>query len=365
MAKDFEGLFLAVTEQPYSRSLFAGRNNSRLWFVSFRLAMASVVENVPTTVSSAQINGSENIPTDPSSPNVSERIIICDDDLANLTTEKLTSLWNRQNAYIDSLEEKIQQLQSDLSRVENEKKEKLLECTRRENLLLLTVSCKERQISQLNEQLSDVRRLQLPNECQLRSTLLDPAVNLLFERMKKEVSEAKMKVEETENELSAWKFTPDSNTGKRLMAKCRMLYQENEELGKVISSGRFAKLEGELELQKELCGNIEKSQSEIEDLVLELEENNLALQSTIINFQNQIKELKESRPKESETSSKAAPDNTEEPSSQAVASVGKANESQEADEPPASNVQEDDASSAKEHKTNREDTHSLSTMDID
>jgi pre-mRNA-splicing regulator WTAP len=45
------------------------------------------------------------------------------------------------------------------------------------------------------------------------------------------------------------------------MAKCRLLYQENEELGKVISSGRIAKLEGELALQKSFSDEIKKSQS--------------------------------------------------------------------------------------------------------
>lgn len=53
----------------------------------------------------------------------------------------------------------------------------------------------------------------------------------------------------------------DSNTGKRLMAKCRLLYQENEELGKVVNSGRVAKLEGELALQKNFAEEVKKSQS--------------------------------------------------------------------------------------------------------
>lgn len=54
-----------------------------------------------------------------------------------------------------------------------------------------------------------------------------------------------------------------SNTGKRLMAKCRLLYQENEELGKVVNSGRVAKLEGELALQKNFSEEVKKSQSGI------------------------------------------------------------------------------------------------------
>ncbi|MRC57051.1 hypothetical protein GH877_30895, partial [Bacillus thuringiensis] len=75
-----------------------------------------------------------------------------------------------------------------------------------------------------------------PSAAKLRSMMLDPAVNLMFERMKKEVESCKEKLEQAQNDLAAWKFTPDSQTGKRLMAKCRMLLTENEELGKVISS---------------------------------------------------------------------------------------------------------------------------------
>lgn len=53
----------------------------------------------------------------------------------------------------------------------------------------------------------------------------------------------------------------NSNTGKRLMAKCRMLYQENEDLGKMITSGRLAKLESDLALQKSLTEEMKKAQS--------------------------------------------------------------------------------------------------------
>lgn len=127
-----------------------------------------------------------------------------------------------------------------------------------------------------------------PSAAALRSTLLDPAVNILIQKLRQELVTTKAKLEDTQNELSAWKFTPDrynckhyfvviseisnfdnlyvrflifSNTGKRLMAKCRLLYQENEELGRMISSGRIAKLEGELALQKSYSEEVKKSQS--------------------------------------------------------------------------------------------------------
>lgn len=128
---------------------------------------------------------------------------------------------------------------------------------------------------------------------QLRAAMLDPAVNLLFERMRREVDSMRSRLQETQNELSAWKFTPDSNTGKRLMAKCRLLYQENEELGKMISSGRMAKLEGDLALQRNFSEEMKKSQTEQDEFLLELDEEVEGMQSTIYLLQQQLREAKE------------------------------------------------------------------------
>lgn len=113
----------------------------------------------------------------------------------------------------------------------------------------------------LQNQMQELKASLVPTDAQLQQALLDPAVNLMFEEMRREVEKARTKVDEMQSELSAWKFTPDSNTGKRLMAKCRLLYQENEELGKVISSGRIAKLEGDLALQKSFSEEMKKSQA--------------------------------------------------------------------------------------------------------
>ena len=92
---------------------------------------------------------------------------------------------------------------------------------------------------------------------------------------------------------SAWKFTPDSVTGKRLMARCRQLLQENEEIGKMVTSGRLAKLEGELSMQKALCEEMKKNQVEMDDFVQELDDDMEGMQSTIYFLQQQLKEAKE------------------------------------------------------------------------
>lgn len=107
------------------------------------------------------------------------------------------------------------------------------------------------------------------------------------------MEETKKKMQETQDELSAWKFTPDSATGKRLMAKCRQLLQENEDLGKAISSGRLAKLENELAMQKALCAEMKKNQEEMDDFVQELDTDMEGMQSTIYFLQQQLKEAKD------------------------------------------------------------------------
>ena len=55
-------------------------------------------------------------------------------------------------------------------------------------------------------------------------------------------------------------FPLHSVTGKKLMAKCRTVIQENQELGKQISQGRVAQLEAEIALQMKRYEEIKTSQ---------------------------------------------------------------------------------------------------------
>ena len=45
------------------------------------------------------------------------------------------------------------------------------------------------------------------------------------------------------------------------MAKCRMLLQENEDLSKAVSTGKIAKLEGDVALEKKLVLEMKKSET--------------------------------------------------------------------------------------------------------
>lgn len=54
-----------------------------------------------------------------------------------------------------------------------------------------------------------MKATQAPSAAALRSALLDPAVNILIQKLRQELITTKGKLEDTQNELSAWKFTPD------------------------------------------------------------------------------------------------------------------------------------------------------------
>lgn len=222
------------------------------------------------------------------------------DDVSRLTPEQFSDLWQRQESYTSQLEHELSQLREGQGKL----RDQLLQATRRENILILRLASKDKVLMDLKENSGSVSGHNKQkngsaggaggnDSSVLQKALVDPAVNLVFDRMRKEVDEARSKVSEMESELSAWKFTPDSTTGKRLMAKCRLLYQENEELGKMISSGKVAKLEGELALQKNFAEEIKKSQSEIDDFLVELDEDFEGMQSTILGLQTQLKQVKD------------------------------------------------------------------------
>nr|CAG4643567.1 EOG090X0FYD [Ilyocryptus agilis] len=191
------------------------------------------------------------------------RVYITSEEKEKIDKEQLLELWSKQEAYLNWIEAQLSSAQSFGTRETDDKARQLMsqESLRRDNILLMRLNSKEQEMQDLLVQVQELKASQAASAISLRSSLLDPAVNLLIQHLRKELEKAKSALDETQNELSAWKFTPDSNTGKRLMAKCRLLYQENEELGRMISSGRLAKLEGDLALQRNFSEEMKKSQS--------------------------------------------------------------------------------------------------------
>ena len=64
-------------------------------------------------------------------------------------------------------------------------------------------------------QVHDLKQAQNSENSQLHQTLIDPAVNLVFERMKSQLTDYKDKLDQAQSDLSAWKFTPDRLAAQR------------------------------------------------------------------------------------------------------------------------------------------------------
>lgn len=225
-----------------------------------------------------------------------KRVELTNEQLENVSLEDLRSYWKQQDSYINYLESLNSNYEEErVSGKESEEKLKtqINELSLRERVLMRRLAAKEQDMQEYAGQLSELKLSQVPGNGALRNTLLDPAVNLLLQRLRQELADTRTRLDDTQNELSAWKFTPDSNTGKRLMAKCRLLYQENEELGAMVSKGRLAKLEGDLALQKSFSEEVKKSQSELDELLQDLDEDVEGMQSTIYYLQQELKKAKD------------------------------------------------------------------------
>ncbi|XP_063626097.1 uncharacterized protein LOC134797683 isoform X2 [Cydia splendana] len=221
---------------------------------------------------------------------IAARVVLTAHQLEAAAAETLRSAWSSQDSYIDHLETLNKQLEGSLEKakeVEDKIKQQYAESQHREKVLVRRLAAKEQEIQDYVSQITELKSSHA--SLNGRPTLLDPAVNVLILRLKQELTSTKTRLEETQNELSAWKFTPDSNTGKKLMAKCRLLHQENEDLGRMTSSGRIAKLEGDLALQKSFSEEVKKSQSELDDFIQELDEDVEGMQSTVLYLQQELR----------------------------------------------------------------------------
>lgn len=252
-------------------------------------------EETPSTTAGAPLTADES-QSIVSKTNFTTASSVTEADLDTLTPEQLKEAWREQRKYIQQLEQARQNDEHALRDLELK-----LEASggtaeshsNRENVLIMRLSAKEREIQILSAQIHELKAAQAPSTEAMKATLVDPATNLIMRRLRQELVEAKKKMQETQEELTAWKFTPDSVTGKRLMSKCRQLLQENEDIGKMISSGRLSKLESELAMQKTLCQAMKKNEQEMEEFVAELDTDMEGMQSTICFLQQQLKEAQE------------------------------------------------------------------------
>uniref|UniRef100_A0A3Q0RU21 Pre-mRNA-splicing regulator WTAP n=1 Tax=Amphilophus citrinellus TaxID=61819 RepID=A0A3Q0RU21_AMPCI len=142
-----------------------------------------------------------------------KKVRLSESDMKTLTREELCTRWKQHEAYVQVLEAKYADCNvfvQWLKESEEKLKQQQQESARRENILVMRLATKEQEMQECTTQIQYLKQVQQPSVAQLRSSMVDPAINLFFLKMKAELEQTKDKLEQAQNELSAWKFTPDS-----------------------------------------------------------------------------------------------------------------------------------------------------------
>ncbi|KAI8812791.1 hypothetical protein BJ742DRAFT_553197 [Cladochytrium replicatum] len=188
------------------------------------------------------------------------------------------------------LQKENQQLLETVARLTREKQQ----ARNREASLLFRLAKKEEEVQTLLTELQDQARQINPELDMTKRKLLDPTMSLLWKVMRNEVREKDEHIKQLEADLHGVQFTPNSITGKRLIAKIRALQTENEELGRLLSRGRIEQLTVEVVLHRKMVEQLKHTLQEANQLVVELDQEAETMQSTIFNLQARLKRFEES-----------------------------------------------------------------------
>ncbi|TXG55753.1 hypothetical protein EZV62_017066 [Acer yangbiense] len=129
-------------------------------------------------------------------------------------------------------------------------KEQLEKAKKKEAAFIVTFAKREQEIAELKSAVRDLKAQLKPPLMQARRLLLDPAIHEEFRRLKNLVEEKDKKVKELEENIAAVAFTANSKMGKAIMAKCKTLQEENDEIGRQNEEGETHQLQLKLALQK-------------------------------------------------------------------------------------------------------------------
>ncbi|CAN0901187.1 FKBP12-interacting protein of 37 kDa [Linum grandiflorum] len=179
-------------------------------------------------------------------------------------------------------------------------KEQLEKAKKKEAAFIVTFAKREQEIAELKSAVRDLRAQLKPPSMQARRLLLDPAIHEEFSRLKNLLEEKDKKVKELQDNMAAVNFTPQSKMGKMLMAKCKTLIEENEEIGTQAAEGKIHELGMKLALQKsqniELRIQYEGLHKQMEGLTNDVEKANEMvhiLQGKVGDKDAEIKQLKQ------------------------------------------------------------------------
>uniref|UniRef100_A0AA85IQP8 Uncharacterized protein n=1 Tax=Trichobilharzia regenti TaxID=157069 RepID=A0AA85IQP8_TRIRE len=120
------------------------------------------------------------------------------------------------------------------------------------------------------------------------NVLVDSSVNLILTRLLRVQRNFNNLVAANQSKLQSFTFTQNSQNGKRMMMRIRVLEHENEELANVNRAGRTARLETEIALRRAFVNDLKNAHSDMEYLVEEAESETEFVGNSLIMMQQRL-----------------------------------------------------------------------------
>ncbi|TGZ61549.1 hypothetical protein CRM22_007932, partial [Opisthorchis felineus] len=117
---------------------------------------------------------------------------------------------------------------------------------------------------------------------------IDSCVNLVLARLRRAQNNCHALVATSQTDLQSFTFTQNSQNGKRIMMRVRVLEQENEELANVRRTGRTARLETEIALRQKFLQDLKQTYSDMEYLVEEVENETEFIGNSLLVLQHRL-----------------------------------------------------------------------------
>ncbi|GFR51413.1 hypothetical protein Agub_g13701, partial [Astrephomene gubernaculifera] len=169
--------------------------------------------------------------------------------------------------------------------------EELRKLRRRDAALQMQLADRNLEALELRRELAAVSAAADPSVVQLKQLMLDPAVAREFSRLKGELEAAQAELATAREELTAVTFTQESKVGRQLMAKCRSLQEENEEMGRELAEGKAHLAEAAAALARSQAEDVKAAFQELEDHCQVMEDEAEELQREVFALRVRVTEL--------------------------------------------------------------------------
>lgn len=173
---------------------------------------------------------------------------------------------------------------------ESKAREQLETLERREAALQVAVAERSLENVELRRRLATTSEACHGPLLQVNTLILDPAVAREFGDMRRALDERGEEIKRLKEELTAVQFSQESKAGRMLMAKCRALQEENEEMGKDLAEGKVSGLERQLAVAREYAAQLRRQFLELEEHVGALDQEAEQQQGQILMLQRQAQE---------------------------------------------------------------------------